>query len=237
MKNDLFSLKNKTAIVTGAHGWLGKGIIKGLTDFGAQVIAIGRQECDVTNDDSFRKYTSKYKKIDILINNAMRKANESFETMTKDEWSQGIEGTLTHYFTCSQAVIPKMKQTGGSIINIASLYAFLGVDQSMYLDLGNNPAVHYTAAKHGVIGLTRYIATYFGDNGIRCNALSPGYFPKKTPGVPERPDYIEEMIKRTPMRRIGKPDDLTGAVVFLASDASSFITGQNIIVDGGFSSW
>ena len=236
MNKDLFSLNNKLAIVTGAHGWLGKGITKGLQEYGAEVIAIGRKECDVTDDKSFRKYINRFDTIDILVNNAMKKANESFETMTKEQWNAGIEGTLTHYFTCSQAVIPKMKD-GGSIINIASLYGFLGVDQRIYLDLGNNPAVHYAASKHGIIGLTRYIATYFGDKGIRCNALSPGYFPKKTPGVPERPDYISEMIKRTPMRRIGKPEDLIGATVFLASDASAYITGQNIIVDGGFSSW
>lgn len=236
MNIDLFSLKNKKAIVTGARGWLGKGITEGLEAFGADVIAIGRQECDVTDDVRFRKFISKFEKIDILVNNAMKKANEPFETMTKEEWNAGIDGTLTHYFTCSQAVIPKMKK-GGSIINIASLYAFLGIDQRIYLDLGNNPAVHYAASKHGVIGLTRYIATYFGEKGIRCNALSPGYFPKKTPDIPERPDYIAEMVKRTPMKRIGKPEDLIGATVFLASNASSFITGQNIIVDGGFSSW
>ena len=77
----------------------------------------------------------------------------------------------------------------------------------------------------------------FTDKGIRVNAISPGYFPKKKPNIPERPDYIEEITKRTPMKRIGKPDDLIGSVIYLASDSSSFVTGQNLIVDGGWSVW
>ena len=85
--------------------------------------------------------------------------------------------------------------------------------------------------------MTRYLATLWADKGIRVNSISPGYFPKKRPGVPERPDYIHEIVERTPMHRIGQPDEITGAVIYLASNASSFVTGQNLIVDGGWSVW
>lgn len=259
----LFSLENKVAIVTGAYGHLGTAISKALAAFGAKVILIGRDEqklkdfvkqneqfknkfeyftCDVTHENEFqdivKKVVSRHKKIDILVNGAYGKQNEPFEELTKLEWSKAIEHTLTHYFTCTQAVSPIMlKAQKGSIINIASVYSFLGVDHRIFLDLGNNPPIHYAVSKGGVLQMTRYLATLWADKGIRVNAISPGYFPKKRPGIPERPDYISEIIKRTPMKRIGQPDDLSGAVIFLASDASSFVTGHNLIVDGGWSAW
>jgi len=260
----LFSLENKTAIITGGYGHLGSSISKGLAAFGANVILIGRNEeklkkyisenqisfnnkfeyevCDVTKEDKFKsiveKANKKYGSIDILLNNAYEKQNEEFQDMTKSEWDHAIENTLTHYVTCSRAVSKKMlKQKHGSIINIASLYAYLGVDHRIFLDLGNNPPIHYAVSKGGILQLTRYLATLWAKNGIRVNSLSPGYFPKKRPDVPERPDYIEEISKRTPMGRIGQPDELIGAVIYLASDASSFVTGQNLIVDGGWSCW
>jgi len=260
----MFSLENKTAIITGGYGHLGSSISKGLAAFGANVIIIGRNEeklkkfvsenqktfnnkfeykvCDVTQEKKFKtiveKVYKKYGSIDVLINNAYEKQNEDFQEMTKSEWDHAIEYTLTHYVTCSRAVSSKMlKQKQGSIINTASLYAYLGVDHRIFLDLGNNPPIHYAVSKGGVLQLTRYLATLWADKGIRVNSISPGYFPKKRPGVPERLDYIDEINKRTPMGRIGQPDELIGAVVFLASDASSFVTGHNLKVDGGWSIW
>ena len=252
------------SIITGAYGHLGSSISKGLAVFGSNVILIGRKEeklidfinkspsslknkyeyyvCDVTKQKDFqevvKKINRKHKKIDVLINNAYGKANERIEKITKKEWKKAIDHSLTHYFTCTQAVSHIMhKEKKGSIINIASIYGFLGIDQRIFLDLGNNPPIHYAVSKGGVLQLTRYLATLWAQKGIRVNAISPGYFPKKRPGVPERPDYIVEINKRTPMGRIGQPDELIGAVVFLASDASSFVTGHNLIVDGGWSIW
>lgn len=261
---NLFSIDGKVAIVTGAYGHLGSAISKALASFGAHVILVGRNEqklndffehnqaffknkgecqvCDVTNEKEFKKIVEKvfshHGTIDILINNAYEKQNEKFEELTKSLWNHAIEHSLTQYLTCIQAVSPFMlKQHSGSIINIASLYAFLGCDQRIFLDLGNNPPIHYAVSKGGVLQMTRYLATYWAEKGIRVNAISPGYFPKKRSGIPERPDYIRQITQRTPMRRIGQPDDLAGAVIYLAADASSFVTGQNIIVDGGWSSW
>ena len=262
--NNLFSLENKVSIVTGAYGHLGSSISKGLAAFGSKVILVGRKEeklkefvqnnpalmkkrfeyyvCDVTKKDDFQKVIEnvfeKHGKIDVLINNAYGKQNEKFSELTKDKWNQSLEHTLTHYFTCTQLVSPIMlKAKSGSIINIASIYGFLGTDHRIFLDLRNNPPVHYAVSKGGILQLTKYLATLWADKGVRVNAISPGYFPKKKPSIPERPDYIEEIIKRTPMKRIGKPDDLMGSVIYLASDSSSFVTGQNLIVDGGWSVW
>ena len=259
----LFSLEKKVAIVTGAYGHIGSAISQALTGFGATVILIGRNEqklksfvsqhpefrnkfkyyvCDVTDEKKFqtivKDVVEKHKTIDILVNNAYEKQNEPFEKLTKAAWDHAIANSLTHYVTCAQAVSSVMlKQKSGSIINIGSIYAFLGVDHRIFLDLGNDPPIHYAVSKGGILQITRYLATLWADKGIRVNTISPGYFPKKRSGVPKRPDYIRQITQRTPMRRIGQPDDLAGAVIYLATDASSFVTGQNIIVDGGWSSW
>ena len=261
---NLFSLKNRIAIVTGAAGHLGSSISKGLVAAGAQVVLIGRTEkklmdfkkkyqanfgnkfeyfvCDVTNSRKFKKIVKevdkKYGKLDILVNNAYHVQNEDFGELTKGNWNHAIENNLTQYFKCTQEVSQIMlKNKKGSIINIASIYGFLGVDQRIFLDLRNNSPVHYAVAKGGILQMTRYLSTLWAKKGVRVNSISPGYFPKMKPNVPERPDYIEEICKRTPMQRIGQPDEISGATVFLASDASSFITGQNLIIDGGWSIW
>jgi gluconate 5-dehydrogenase len=260
----LFSLEKKIAIVTGAYGYLGRAIARALAGFGATVILVGRNEqklkafinenqpsfkstfeyyvCDVTDEKKFqvviKDVVENHKTVDILVNNAYEKQNESFEGLTKAAWDHAIATSLTHYVTCAQAVSPVMlKQKSGSIINIASIYGFLGTDHRIFLDLGNNPPIHYAVSKGGILQITRYLATLWAEKGIRVNAISPGYFPKKRPGVPERPDYIEQIVQRTPMRRIGQPDELAGAIVYLASEASSFVTGQNLVVDGGWSTW
>ncbi len=260
---NLFSLEGKVAIVTGGAGHLGSEISRGLASFGANVVIIGRNEsklesflnenrelndrfetyaCDVKDQERFkdmvRDTEKKYGSVDILVNNAYIKRKEKFEELTVEQWNAAIANNMTPYFTCSQAVIPIMKKKEkGSIINNASIYGFLGIDNRIYLDMENNPAIHYAAIKGSIIQMTRYLATLFAKDKIRVNAISPGYFPRKKPDSPERPDYIAEICKRTPMGRYGEPNEIAGAVIFLASDASSFVTGQNIVVDGGWSCW
>lgn len=260
----IFSLEDKLAIITGGAGHLGASISKALAAYGARVIVLGRDKkrlddfmkkyssnfnnkfdpkvCDVTDPNQFKKVIDqtikKYKSIDVLVNAAYQKQNKKFEDISQDDWNSAITGALTHYFFCTQAVVPFMTKNGkGSIINIASLYALLGVDTRIFLDLGNCPGIDYSVAKGGIIQMTRDFATRLAPKGVRVNAISPGYFPKMNPGMPERKDYINELCIRTPMARIGQPDELSGAAVFLASDASSFVTGHNLVVDGGWSSW
>ena len=105
----------------------------------------------------------------------------------------------------------------------------------MYLDLGNQPALHTAVGKAGVLQMTRYLATCWAEKGIRVNAVTPGFIPKKR--GPARPDYIEQLTSRIPLKRIGLTKEVPGAFVFLASEASSYVTGQNIVVDGGYSVW
>jgi gluconate 5-dehydrogenase len=258
----LFSLDDKVAIVTGAYGYLGSAISKALAGFGANVILIGRNEkklkeftkkhnksfknrfesytCDVTSEKDFqnvvKKVLANHGTIDILVNNAYGKQYEKLEELTKEKWNNAIDQTLTHYFTCTKAVSPTMlKVKKGSIINIASIYGFLGTDQRIFVPLGRKAPIHYSVAKGGVLQMTRYLAMLWADKGLRVNAISPGHFPPKR--GPEKPDYMHELTTRIPLGRIGKPNDLAGVTVLLASDASSYITGQNFVIDGGWSVW
>lgn len=258
----LFSLEGKIAIVTGGAGHLGSAISRTLAGFGAIVMVLGRREqalkdfvgqnrsgygnrfkyfvCDVTDENSFKKAVGetvdKYGAVDILVNNAYAKQNESFEELTKEAWSSALDNSLTHYFTCSKAISPIMlKKKSGSIINIASIYGFLGTDQRVYKPLGKKTPLHYSVAKGGILQMTHYLAMLWAEEGIRVNAVSPGVFPPKR--GPERPDYMQELTTRVPLGRVGQPNDLAGVIALLASDASSYITGQNFIVDGGWSVW
>jgi gluconate 5-dehydrogenase len=129
-----------------------------------------------------------------------------------------------------------LRQGTGSIINISSIYGLLGHDQSLYQEVKSS-SIYYSVAKGGILQMTKRLATEYGSKGIRVNTISPGNFPKKTKGVPERPGYIIDLSKRTPMKRVGQPDEVAGAAVFLSSEASSYITGQNIVIDGGWSVW
>jgi gluconate 5-dehydrogenase len=261
---DLFSLKGKVSLVTGATGHLGSAMSQGLAAHGSHVILAGRNReqmeafrkahespdatfdhyvVDVTNEEAFSKIVDsvidKCGSLDILINNAFSEQRQPFEDISADEWNQGMNDILTHQFSCTQKAIKAMlrQPQGGSIINIGSIYGSLGVNPKTYTEVPSSTPF-YAAAKAGVIQLTKYAAALYGSKGIRINCISPGPFPKPPPsGSIGRPGYIVDLSSQIPMKRVGQPHEIAGAAVFLASNASSFITGQNIIVDGGFSIW
>ena len=252
---NIFDLKDKVAIITGGYGHLGLSMSKALASFGAKVFVMGRRgpkkidfdgnltfiRCDVTNPTQVKNriydILENEHTIDILVNNAFSEERKSIEDITKEEWDSGINNILSHSFFCTQSVIPQMlKQGSGSIINVSSIYGLLGHDQSLYQEVKSS-SIFYSVAKGGILQMTKRLATEYGSKGIRVNTISPGNFPKKTPGVPERPGYIIDLSKRTPMKRVGQPDEVAGAAVFLSSEASSYVTGQNIVVDGGWSIW
>lgn len=259
---DLFSLKGKIIIVTGGAGHLGSAISKGLASAGALVYVVGRslekleklsefnaefhqqriftEVLDVRDMEAFNAYVETiYEangKIDALVNNATSAKRENWEDLDLTGWNHGLEGSLDHYFTCTKIVSKYfLKQQYGCIVNNASLFSFLAPCFPMHLDLGNAASVHHVAAKGGVLQMTKYLAALWGPSGIRVNAISPGYFPQKR--GKERLDYMAEVKKRIPMQRIGMPLEVAGAVIFLCSEASSYVAGQNIIIDGGYSIW
>jgi gluconate 5-dehydrogenase len=249
--NDLFDLSGRVAIVTGGSRGIGKEMAEGLGEAGAKLMLCARRDewldktvsefrelgfetesmlCDVSKPDEVENVVkaamSKFGRLDILINNAGVSWGEMPESMPIEKWRNVIDINLTGCFLFSQAAgrVMLMKK-GGSIINISSIS---GLTSS-----ANGPFyAGYVASKAGLIGLTRELAASWGRRGIRVNAIAPGFFRSRLadPVV----DIYEGTIQETNfIPRIGQPGELKGVAVFLASDASSYITGQTIAVDGG----
>lgn len=244
-------LKNKIICITGGYGYLGKAITDSLCAHEGKVYVLGRDRnkfeqqinsdfeyCDVSKSESIaealKKIHEKEGRIDVLINNAFYLTGQSPENMTDEEWNNGVEGTLGSVFKCIREVLPFMiKQQKGKIINVSSMYGLVAPDFHVYDDFPEflNPP-HYGVAKAGVLQLTRYYASYLGKRGITVNTVTPGPFP--SPEVQESQEFITQLAEKTCLGRVGAPEEIAGVFVFLASDASNFITGQNFIVDGGW---
>ena len=260
----LFDLTGKVVIITGAAGMLGSRYAYGLSKQGANVVLadINFSECkkiekDIKNSFETNPYSikldltkiksiesmvsnvlKKYSKIDVLINNAAYQGNPKirtagFEKLSLDIWQQAIDVNLTGVFLCCQNIGKQMlKQKSGNIINIASTYGLVGPDQRIYGKSGQNSAAFYAATKSAILNLTRYLSAYWQRTGIRVNTFSPGGVENK-----QDPDFIKKYSSRTPLKRMARKDEYVGSLIFLASDASSYMTGSNLIVDGGWTAW
>jgi NAD(P)-dependent dehydrogenase (short-subunit alcohol dehydrogenase family) len=250
----LFDLTGKVAIVTGSGRGLGKAIAIGVAEHGATVVACSRTlaeaestaktitdnggsamalrldtadraNCQQLIDDT----VAAYGRIDVLVNNAGIDIIEPAEDVAEEAWDTILNVNLKGYFNCSQFAARQMLQqpTGGSIINNSSIAG----------DVGIAGLTAYAAAKGGVNQMTRTMAVEWAERGVRVNAFSPGYFENIMSGATEehsRPDKRSQVLQFTPMRRRGLPDELVGPVVFLASQASSYVTGAILLVDGGY---
>ena len=261
---NFFDISNKLIIITGAAGMLGKNYAMEFSRKGANVVLadIDFSKCkeiektiiqkfhtrpmsinlDLSKKNSIlsmtKKVLNKYGKIDVLINNAayqgdpkIRKAG--FENLSLDVWNKAIEVNLTGIFLCCQIVGKQMlKQKFGNIINIGSTYGIVAPDQKIYGTSGQNSAAFYAATKSGLIHLTKYLAAYWEGKGIRVNSFSPGGVENNQSG-----EFIKKYSFRTPMNRMAKKDEYVDSLIFLASDASSYMTGSNLVVDGGWTAW
>ena len=228
--NPTFDLTGKTALVTGASGLLGAHFCRVLTEAGARVVPAARRvppggvRLDVTDEASIAACLDAAGPVDILVNNAGTAVTRPFLEQTAEDWDAVMSVNLRGCFLMGQAAAKRMSQ-GGSIINIASV-------------LGERiiPGVAgYTAAKAGLLQLTRQMAVELARYSIRVNAIAPGYIASDINAEFFASGPGQAMIKRIPQRRLGRPEDLTGALLLLASEAGAHMTGSVITVDGGHS--
>jgi NAD(P)-dependent dehydrogenase (short-subunit alcohol dehydrogenase family) len=253
----LFDLSSRRALVTGGGANLGRQMATALAECGATVVICGRRRepleetaadlraaghaveavvADVTRDDDVARLRAQAGPVDVLVNNAGYSIRSPWLEVTREEWREVMAVNLEAPFRLAQAFAPGMIERGfGRIVNVASVYGVLAGDPSRYFELGLDIA-SYFASKHGLIGLTRHLAVVLGPSGVTVNALSPGMFPPPE-GLVVRREAVEALAEATPLKRVGSETDLKGAIVFLASDSSSFVTGQNLIVDGGWTIW
>lgn len=255
---ELFDLAGKTALITGGAGYLGSAMAHALAEAGAQVIIGSRDQqraeqaanelpgdkhCGVQLDhmDSeklqagFESAIAASGKIDILINNGQDPVAQDWTDITHEQFSRQL-GNASGYFELARCVRNHATQKNhtASIVMIGSMYGQVASYPDAYEDICTASPAAYHALKGGIIHLTRHLSAYWAKDGVRVNCLSPGPFPnpEKAPKA-----LVERLCTKSPMGRMGSPYELKGAVVFLASDASSYMTGQNITIDGGWTAW
>lgn len=250
---DLFNLQGKIAMVTGASSGLGVQFAKALASQGADIAILARRQdkleqvaaeirdmgarclpviTDVTQTDQIQaavgKVVSEFGRIDILANNAGVSEIAPAEAMTDEMWQKVIDVNLTAVFVVAREVGKQMiAQKYGKIINTSSMFGVVGNTAF--------PVANYHASKFGVVGLTKDLAAEWAKYNITVNAIGPGFFESEmTASAINTPDFQQYVQVACPMKRTGKPGELDGALVFLASDSSSYVTGQIICVDGGW---
>jgi len=250
----MLELKDKVAIVTGARRGMGKSHALTLAKAGAKVVVadISKEDCeivveeikknkgeaiavkcDVTKkediDNMVKAAVGKWGKVDILVNNAGICQFKPFLELTEEEWDRTININLRGYFLCAQACAKEMaKQKAGVIVNIASV----AMGQ---VGVGIPALAHYCASKGGIVGMTEALALELAPFNIRVNAISPGAIDTPmTEASKADPKMMEATLARIPLRRMGRPEEVSNLVLFLASDESSYVTGSTVVIDGGW---
>lgn len=244
-------LKDKIVILTGASGLIGKATRSHLLLNGAKVISVDKNmitdpeslsyNYDITNeveiDSLLTGVMNTCGRIDGLVNLAYPRTKDwglKFEDIPLDSWRENVNMQMNSVFYICQQVLEIMrKQQSGSIVNIASIYGVVGNDFTLYEEYGGTSPAAYSAIKGGIINFSRYLASYYGKYNIRVNCVSPG-------GILDEKNQQSSFIKRysdkSPLKRLGNPEEIAPAITFLLSDEASFITGHNLMVDGGWTS-
>jgi NAD(P)-dependent dehydrogenase (short-subunit alcohol dehydrogenase family) len=257
MTNNLFDLNGRSAFVTGAGSGIGQRLAVGLAEFGADVSCVdlparaegstetvkriegtGRRavviDADVTDPQAVEaavaRHVAEFGGIDMALNCAGVNHGSPAEDLTPADWRRVLDVNLSGVFFCCQSEAREMFKAGrGVIVNIASMSASI-VNRGLL-------QAHYNSSKAGVKHLTSTLAMEWVDRGVRVNSISPGYIMTPMISGPEWADKVERFASETPMGRLGTPDDLVGPTVFLFSDASAYVTGTDVLVEGGFTSW
>ena len=256
----LFDLRGKTALVTGGTGHLGSAMSRALAEAGANVIVTSRDEqraivaaaalpvvenakhfgvaldhLDAAKlEAQFATALAKTGRIDVLVNNGHAAVGKDWTNVTAEEFTRQLSNA-TGYFLLSRLVRNHAVQRGGgaSIILLGSMYGVVGSYPDAYDGVCVASPVAYHALKGGIVQMTRHLAVYWAKDNVRLNCLSPGPFPNENAPA----EMVDRLCKKSPVSRMGRPDELKGAIVFLASDASSYMTGQNLVIDGGWTAW
>lgn len=258
--SELFDLAGRTALISGAGGWLGSAMSRALAEAGATVIVTSRDagragECaaalpadagqshfgvaldhldEASIESGFSEALERAGRIDILVNNGHAANASDWSSVTGEEFNQSL-ANATGYFLLARKLRDHAAERGGggSIVLVGSMYGVVGSYPDTYEGVVPASPVAYHALKGGLVHMTRHLAVYWAKDGIRVNCLSPGPFP----GPAANAEMVGRLTAKSPMARMGRPEELKGALVFLASEASSYVTGQNLLVDGGWTAW
>ncbi|MDD4270226.1 MAG: SDR family oxidoreductase [Pirellulales bacterium] len=256
---DLLSLRGKRALVTGASGYLGGAMARALAEAGAAVavssrdpkraeaVAASLPPCDTAHqaiqldhmdeasiDAGFALAAERMGGLDVLVNNGHEAVAADWTQVSAEQFTRQL-ANATGYFLLARRMREHAvaRGAGASVIMLGSMYGLVGSYPDAYRDVCPPSPVAYHALKGGVVHLTRHLAVYWAGDRVRVNCLSPGPFP--APNAPA--EMVRRLTEHSPMKRMGLPHELKGAVVFLASDASSYMTGQNLVIDGGWTAW
>jgi NAD(P)-dependent dehydrogenase (short-subunit alcohol dehydrogenase family) len=259
-----FSLKARNVLVTGATGYLGQAMVCGLAELGARVLVNGRNSktvegvvaalnssgleatpavFDINTDDAVRQWFDEFgdQPLHGLVNNAYAGGAGSIETAVTSDYSASYEVSLVAVHRLFQHALPGLRNAvkacgNASVVNIGSMYGIVSPDQRIYGSKSEANPPFYGAAKAALLQWTRYAACEFGGEGIRVNAISPGPFPAESVQA-SNPEFVAKLASKVPMGRIGQAEEIQGPLSFLISDASSFVNGTNLLVDGGWTCW
>lgn len=260
MSSQPFDLKERTIWVFGGAGYLGAAVVSQLVGMNARVLCVDLQDraaqmiakeglqaqvtaaslnaADIPAVEAFvQDQIAEHGVPHGLVVMTYASTAKRFEDLTIEDFDMANHGNLTATFALARAVGQRMAEQGrGSIVLFSSMYGSVSPDPTVYAAPMNPNPIEYGVGKAGIQQMARYLAVHWGHQGVRCNSISPGPFPNPTIQF-QQPEFVERLAKKVPLGRVGQAAEIAGSVTFLLSDASSFITGQNLAVDGGWTAW